>query len=71
MLMKKIFLPVVFLFIAAYAMAQDVQKAIFYAVSFPDAAHHEADIVMTIPDAPAREFKVQVSRSSALSLIHI
>ena len=63
--MKKIFLPVVFLFIAAYAMAQDVQKAIFYAVSFPDAAHHEADIVMTIPDAPAREFKVRVSRSSA------
>jgi len=63
--MKKIFLLVVTAFISTASIAQDVQKAIFYAVSFPNAAHHEAEIVMTIPQAPSRDFRIRMSRSSA------
>lgn len=63
--MKKIFLLIVTAFISTASIAQDVQKAIFYAVSFPNAAHHEAEIVMTIPQAPSRDFRVRMSRSSA------
>ena len=63
--MKKIFLLAVVSFFATASIAQDAQKAIYYAVSFPNAIHHEAEIVMTIPQAPAREFRVRMSRSSA------
>ncbi len=63
--MKKIFLFVVVCFFASVAFAQEPPKAIFYAVSFPNAVHHEAEIVMTIPQAPPREFTVRMSRSSA------
>ncbi|MFI5137283.1 MAG: M61 family metallopeptidase [Sphingobacteriales bacterium] len=63
--MKKIFLSVVACFFAVAAIAQDAPKAIFYAVSFPNAVHHEAEIVMTIPQAPVSQFRVRMSRSSA------
>ncbi len=63
--MKKIFLFAVTCFFASVALAQEPPKAIFYAVSFPNAVHHEAEIVMTIPKAPPREFTVRMSRSSA------
>jgi predicted metalloprotease with PDZ domain len=62
--MKKILLlSVISLFVSA-AFAQ-TEKAIYYSVSFANAAHHEAEIVMTIPQAPGHAFLVRVSRSSA------
>jgi len=63
--MKKVFLFSLLSFFFAVCLAQDVQKAIFYQVSFPNAVHHEAEIVMTIPQAPSGEFRVRMSRSSA------
>src|ERR1700761_6853019 len=51
--------------LALGAFAQSAQKAISYSVSFPNAAHHEAQIVMTIPGVPAGPLKVRMSRSSA------
>lgn len=60
--MNKLTSLVLFLLVSAGAFAQ---KPIFYEVSFPNAAHHEAQIVMTIPDAPAGPIKVRMSRSSA------
>ncbi|GGB29081.1 hypothetical protein GCM10011500_51770 [Mucilaginibacter rubeus] len=44
---------------------QEPQKAIYYSISFPNAAHHEAEISMTIPQAPSGAFRVRMSRSSA------
>jgi len=46
------------------AFAQTAPKPIYYAISFPNAVHHEAEIVMTIPqiDGPLR---LHMSRSSA------
>ncbi|CAN5231623.1 M61 family metallopeptidase [soil metagenome] len=63
--MKKLFLMASVCLFAAAAIAQDKEKPIFYNVSFANAVHHEAEIVMTIPQAPSREFKVRMSRSSA------
>lgn len=63
--MKKLSFFAVFYLIAVVCSAQDAKKAIFYAISFPNAIHHEAEIVMTIPDAPSASFKVCMSRSSA------
>ncbi|MDB4902095.1 MAG: glycyl aminopeptidase [Mucilaginibacter sp.] len=63
--MKKIFILSVLSFLASSTFAQDVKKAIFYSVSFPNAIHHEAEIVITIPQAPSRGFRVRMSRSSA------
>jgi predicted metalloprotease with PDZ domain len=63
--MKKAILLSIFSFLAFVCFAQDVQKAIFYEVSFPNAVHHEAEITMTIPQAPDGEFSVRMSRSSA------
>ncbi|RFZ92996.1 M61 family peptidase [Mucilaginibacter conchicola] len=39
-------------------------KPVYYSLSFPNAAHHEAEITMTIPDVPAGKLKVRMSRSS-------
>jgi predicted metalloprotease with PDZ domain len=44
---------------------QDTPKAIYYSISFPNAAHHEAEITMTIPQAPTGPLLVRMSRSSA------
>lgn len=63
--MKKLPLFAFTFFFIAAAVAQEGQKAIFYLVSFPNATHHEAEIKMTIPQAPSREFRVRMSRSSA------
>jgi len=63
--MKKLIVLSVFCFSIILSYAQDAQKAIYYSVSFSNAAHHEAEIVMTIPAAPTGEFKVRMSRSSA------
>ena len=63
--MKNTLLIAVASLFASASFAQDSQKAIFYSVSFPNAIHHEAEIVMTIPDAPTKNFLVRMSRSSA------
>jgi len=63
--MKKISLLAFIFCLVSVALAQDAPKAIFYTVSFPNAVHHEAEIVMTIPKAPSGEFNVRMSRSSA------
>jgi predicted metalloprotease with PDZ domain len=41
------------------------QKPIYYVISFPNAVHHEAEIVMTIPKAPPGRLEFRMSRSSA------
>ncbi|PWK73802.1 putative metalloprotease with PDZ domain [Mucilaginibacter oryzae] len=64
--MKKLILFSVASLLAFNAVAQqEPQKAIYYEVSFPNVAHHEAEISMTIPQAPSGPFKVRMSRSSA------
>jgi predicted metalloprotease with PDZ domain len=64
--MKKLLFSLITVLSTAVCLAQrEQQTAIYYVISFPDAAHHEAKIVMTIPDAPSRDFKVRMSRSSA------
>ncbi|RYU89465.1 M61 family peptidase [Mucilaginibacter terrigena] len=63
--MKKTILLAAAALFAFTANAQpQVRKAIYYAVSFPNAAHHEAEITMTIPDPSAMAFRVRMSRSS-------
>ena len=63
--MKQIFLLIVLSFFATVSIAQETQKAIFYSVSFPNAVHHEAEIVMTIPQASPKDLFIHMSRSSA------
>ncbi|SDE53632.1 Predicted metalloprotease, contains C-terminal PDZ domain [Mucilaginibacter pineti] len=63
--MKKLFLIVAASLFTIAAAAQDVQKAIYYSISFPNAVHHEAEVTMTIPQAPSGPFRVRMSRSSA------
>ena len=62
--MKKIWLPAACLLFSAASFGQTVQKAIYYRVSFPNAVHHEAEIEMTVPQAPGGKFRVRMSRSS-------
>ncbi|MBS7566902.1 M61 family metallopeptidase [Mucilaginibacter sp. Bleaf8] len=59
--MKKLYLTAAALLMAASSFAQN---EIFYTVSFPNAAHHEAEISMRIPAVPAGTLKVRMSRSS-------
>ncbi len=65
--MKKFYLLAAALLFAAVTFAQEGtrQKPVFYSISFPNAAHHEAEIVLTIPDAPSGTIRVRMSRSSA------
>src|SRR5882757_2858920 len=63
--MKKLFLMAVTGFITTAAMAQQPARPIFYSVSFPNAVHHEAEIVIFVPQAPDGKFNVRMSRSSA------
>ena len=63
--MKKIFLLLLISAFAVNCFAQNPPKSIFYTLSFPNAVHHEAEIVMTIPQPPSGEFRVRMSRSSA------
>ncbi|TSJ43345.1 M61 family metallopeptidase [Mucilaginibacter corticis] len=63
--MKKLFPGIVSasLFVGA-AFAQPSPKPIYYAISFPNAVHHEAEIVMTVPQADG-PLRLHMSRSSA------
>ena len=61
---RYLFIPLI-AFLNFTAIAQQPEKAIFYQVSFPNAVHHEAEIVITIPKAPSAAFRVVMSRSSA------
>ncbi len=63
--MKKLRFTSILLFFIGTALAQETPKAIFYKISFPNATHHEAEIEMTIPSAPDKDFVVRMSRSSA------
>ena len=66
--MKKFYLTAITGLFVCASFAQVKPKAakpIFYQVSFANAAHHEAEISMTVPDAPQGAFKVRMSRSSA------
>ena len=64
--MKKIFLTVAAAFFAFAAGAQaPVRNGVYYLVTFPNAAHHEAEITMTLTDVPTSgPLKVRMSRSS-------
>ncbi|MDB5031154.1 PDZ domain-containing protein [Mucilaginibacter sp.] len=64
--MKRLLLTLfAFALLAGATVAQTVQKPIYYVVSFPNAAHHEAEFVITIPQAPAGALRLHMSRSSA------
>jgi predicted metalloprotease with PDZ domain len=63
--MKKLLLLAGICFITIPSIAQQAPRPIFYSVSFPNAAHHEAEIVLFVPQAPDGNFKVRMSRSSA------
>src|SRR3569833_2257653 len=63
--MKKLLLFTAMSVFACGAFAQQEQRPIFNSVSFPNAAHHEAEIVMFVPQVPDGNFKVRMSRSSA------
>src|ERR1700761_3455973 len=65
--MKKFYLLAIAILFAFASFAQnDVkEKAIYYSISFPNAAHHEAEIVITIPQAGAKSIEFRMSRSSA------
>ncbi len=63
--MKKLLLFAAVSFFATAAIAQQGPRPIFYSISFPNAVHHEAEIVMLVPQAPDGNFKVRMSRSSA------
>ena len=65
--MKKFYLLAAALLFAVASFAQDdaKQKPLYYSVSFPNAVHHEAEIVLTIPNAPSGAIRVRMSRSSA------
>ncbi|WP_183567932.1 M61 family metallopeptidase [Mucilaginibacter sp. SP1R1] len=64
--MKRLFLITIAALFTSAAIAQQpiAQKLIYYSISFPNAAHHEAEVVMTIPQAP-ETLRFRMSRSSA------
>ncbi|AMR31132.1 peptidase M61 [Mucilaginibacter sp. PAMC 26640] len=61
--MKKIFTLAVVSLIAASAFAQK-QRPVYYTISFPNAVHHEAEIVLTLPQLTGSTLRVHMSRSS-------
>jgi predicted metalloprotease with PDZ domain len=64
--MKKLFLStLIAIAITGVVSAQKALKPIYYKVSFPNAVHHEAEIELTVPAAPAGTLKFRMSRSSA------
>ena len=65
--MKKFyFLAVALLFAtASFGQQTDQLKAIFYSISFPNVVHHEAEILIVIPQAPSGKMLLRMSRSSA------
>jgi predicted metalloprotease with PDZ domain len=63
--MKKLSLMVAASLFAAGSFAQTAPKSIYYTISFPNAEHHEAEIVLTLPQAPSGTLDFHMSRSSA------
>jgi predicted metalloprotease with PDZ domain len=64
--MKKFYFLAAALLLSVASFAQDdKQKPIFYSISFPNAVHHEAEIALTIPQAPSGPIRLRMSRSSA------
>jgi predicted metalloprotease with PDZ domain len=65
--MKNLSLTALVLILLASATfaQQKPEKPIYYNVSFPNAAHHEAEILMTITNAPSGTLHLRMSRSSA------
>ncbi len=65
--MKRIYLlaTAVLFASASFAQPNEKEKAIYYSISFPNAVHHEAEIVITIPQAGAKSIEFRMSRSSA------
>lgn len=65
--MKKIYLLIAVLLGSStlFAQADKPQKAIYYSISFPNAVHHEAEVVITIPNVPNGAIRLRMSRSSA------
>jgi predicted metalloprotease with PDZ domain len=61
-MMKRIILAIGALFIASFTFAQ---SDINYTISFPNAAHHEAEISMQIGNLSGKVLRVRMSRSSA------
>jgi len=51
-------------FFTCGALAQPAPKPIYYTIAFPNAAHHEAEITLTVPKAPAGLLNLNMSRSS-------
>jgi len=49
---------------SALSFCAFAQNEVRYVVSFPNAIHHEAEIAMEIPNVPAGNLKVRMSRSS-------
>ncbi|RYD94521.1 MAG: M61 family peptidase, partial [Sphingobacteriales bacterium] len=64
--MKKLLLiaAVIIYTSALFAQRRYTQAPVYYTVSFPNAVHHEAEILMTIPQAPKGPLRVRMSRSS-------
>lgn len=60
--MTKLFSLITLCLFNYFVLAQS--NAIQYQVYFPNAVHHEADISITVPQAPPGPLKVRVSRSS-------
>jgi predicted metalloprotease with PDZ domain len=58
--MKKLLLLGALPFLSYYASAQKIN----YDISFPNLAHHEANIAVTVTDAPQKELIFRMSRSS-------
>jgi predicted metalloprotease with PDZ domain len=63
-MMKNLLLIIAACLLGSASFAQKVRNDIYYTVSFPNAIHHEAEIVMTVSDAPTGNFRVRMSRSS-------
>ncbi|MEO6282221.1 MAG: PDZ domain-containing protein [Dyadobacter sp.] len=58
--MKKLLFLAALPFLSCYASAQKIS----YDVSFPNLIHHEANIAVTVTDAPQKELVFRMSRSS-------
>ena len=64
--MKQLFSTISLAVLSVFtATAQPAPKPIYYVISFPNAAHHEAEITMTLPQAPIGVLHFRMSRSSA------
>ncbi|WP_240663233.1 M61 family metallopeptidase [Mucilaginibacter limnophilus] len=63
--MKKTFLTAILCIAVTLLFAQrNAPGAVYYSVYFPNAVHHEAQIVMTLTSVPKGPLRVRMSRSS-------